>query len=127
MAMPPGFPTADKFPADQVKDQTDSWNFHRDPGQGGQNFGVDFIAHNDAAVVDFEINVISDHGTKGDPDIHLVMKSVGVLQMPVGVHVGHRLEPGDIFGPRATFKGEVRMKVVSPQAWVKKALEGIPL
>jgi hypothetical protein len=126
MPMPPGFPKSGDFPAGQVTEHTASWHYRRDPGQGGSNFGTDFLAPNDAVVVDYEIHVSSEHDTDGSANIRLVMKSTGVLQMPIGVHVGHRLEPGDIFGPGATYKGEVKMKIVSPQAWLTKVISGLP-
>lgn len=122
--MPPGFPRSSDFPADQVREYKISWRYHRDHNQGGANYGTDFIAPNDAVVVDFDVHITSDHNTKGDADIHLVMKSLNVVQMPVGVHVGHRLEP-ILFVAGATYQGEITMKMVSPQAWIAKALSNI--
>lgn len=124
--MPPGFPTADKFAPEKVKPHTAEWDFHRNPNSGGQNYGVDLLAPNESVVVGFTINIVSDHNTKGGPDIHIVTKPLGVVTVPSGVHVGHRLEPGGIGGPGARFKGNVAMQVVSVQDWLPVALGLVP-
>jgi hypothetical protein len=120
--MPPGFPTVDKFAPNKVKEHTADWDFHRSPNTGGQNYGVDLVTPNESAMVGFTVNVASDHNTKGSPDIHIKTTQLGVVTVPSGVHVGHRLEPGGIGGPGARFKGTVVMQVVSIQDWLPVAL-----
>lgn len=123
--MPPGFPTSSDFSPGQISEQTISWDYHRTDEQGGSNFGTDFWTQAEAVVVDYDIHIISDHGTEGNPNIHILRKLQGVVAVPRGVHVGHRLEPGSPpFGAHARFKGEITMKVVSFQDWIVKALGG---
>ena len=72
-------------------------------------------------VVGVEVNIESDHNTKGSPDFHIV-RPQGVVTVPVGFHSGHRLEPGNLVGAGATFKGNAVLKTVSLQEWLNKAL-----
>lgn len=41
------------------------------------------------------------------------------------MHVGHRLTPGGFGEPGASYKGEVRMKVVSISDWLNAALKKV--
>jgi len=121
--MPPDFPTSSDFSPNQMSEQTISWDYHRTDEQGGGNFGTDFWTHDEAVVVDYDVHIISEHGTKGGPNIHLLKTAMGVVNIPRGVHVGHRLEPGSPpFGAHARFKGEIKMRVVSLQDWLPKAI-----
>ena len=122
---PPGFPSAAAFTPAQLKEQKINWEFHRDPGSGGKDFGEDYLAPDDSIVVGFQISVVSENHTKGHGDLYLILQSQGVLQKPRGLHIGHRLEPDSIIGAGATFKGEATMQIVSFQDWLPKAIGGI--
>ena len=121
VSMPPDFPRATDFSSNDVTEHIVNWHFHRDHNQGGQNFGMDFHAPNQSAIVDFSIHVTSEHNTKGDAAIYLIMKAISVFHMPCGVHVGHRLEP-ELFTAGATFEGHVTMKIVSPEKWMQQVI-----
>lgn len=124
--MPPGFPTADKFAPGKVKQHVAEWSFHRGPNTGGQNYGVDLIAPNEAVVVGYDVQVIADHNTKGPAAIHITTRTLGVVTVPNGVHVGHRLTPGGLGGPGASYKGRIIMQIVSVQDWIPVALSQVP-
>ena len=121
-SFPPGFPKASDFPPDKVVENTISWSFDREPGSGGQDFGEDHFAPADSIVVGFSFNIISDINTKGHGDLRLILVPQGVLQLPRGLHVGHRLEPDGFGGAGAHFHGTAIMQAVSLQDWIPKAL-----
>ena len=122
---PEGFPKASDFPPGKVGQSTISWSFDREPGSGGHDFGDDHLASADQIVVGFSFNIISDIHTKGHGDLHMILRPQGVLQLPSGVHVGHRLEPGSIVGAGAHFKGEATLQTVSLQDWIPKAIGSV--
>ena len=121
--MPPEYPTSKDFDANKVHDHVGPWHFQRDPGQGGSNMSVNLLAPDGSAVVDFEVHVISEFRTKGQAVHVLIDDKMGMFNVPIGVGVGHRLTPGGLFGQGASYKGEVRMKVVSISDWLNVALK----
>lgn len=121
--MTPGYPTSEDFATDAISEYSADFGWHRDPGSGGQNYGVDLVAPDGSAVVDYEVHIKSDHNTKGSPAFYLAEKKVGPMNIPVGVHVGHRLTPGGFGGPGASFKGTVHMKIVSVPDWMVEFLK----
>lgn len=121
--MPPEYPTSADFDANKVHDHVAFWHFQRKPGQGGQNMSVNLQAPDGSAVVDFDVHVISEFNTKGQAVHVLIEDKMGLLNVPVAVGVGHRLTPGGLGGPGASYKGEVRMKVVSISDWLNVALK----
>ncbi|MEK3837359.1 MULTISPECIES: hypothetical protein [unclassified Paenibacillus] len=120
----PGFPDKSDFDQSKLHEATASWDFHRDPGTGGKNYGEDLKAPNGTVVVDFNTHIDADHNTKGGADIHAYIEDNGMYRIPRGVHVGHRLTPGSIGGPGASYKGEITMTVVSDADWWPVATEG---
>ena len=117
--MPPEYPTSDDFAPETIYTHVASWDFHRDPGSGGQNYGINLgLPEEGVCLVDYDINVVSDHNTKGTPVFNLVKKDVGPMNIPIGVQVGHRLTPGGHGGAGASFKGEIHMKFVSQADWM---------
>jgi hypothetical protein len=120
---PEGYPKPSDFPPDKVTQSTFSWAFHRDPGSGGADFGEDHLASADQIVVGFSFNILSDNNTKGHGDLYLILKTLGVFNLPRGLHVGHRLEPGTFTQAGANFSGNGTMQTVSVQDWIAKAVK----
>ena len=124
--MSPGFPTSNQFSIDRVKEYVVSWNFHRDHDTEGHYYGQDMKTSDDTALVGYITNIElehleSGHHTKGVPDIYMLKRDLGLFQIPIGVHVGQRLEP-ECFCAGASFKGNVVMKIVSLQDWLPVAV-----
>lgn len=121
--MPPGFPTAKQFNSSKVKEHVAEWEFRRKGGDGGQNYGVDLIAPNEAVLVGYNVHVEAEHHTKGEGAIYMTTKNLGVLTVPTGVHVGHRLTPDSMpWGAGAIYKGKITMQIVALQDWIPVAL-----
>jgi hypothetical protein len=126
--MPPDYPTSDDFAAASVRTHVARWEFHRGPGSGGKNFGENhYLPEKGLCLVDYDIEVTSDHRTKGSPVYALVKEDLGWINAPVGVGVGHRLTPQGPGGAGAAFTGYIHMKYVSLADWlivVAKKLNG---
>lgn len=125
MSSLPGFPDSADFDTSKLHEASARWEFKRDAGSGGQNYGQDFMVPEGTVLVDFEIHETSRRNTKDEPDIRPVFENRGPLRLPNGVHVGIRLEPDDFpGGAGAGFTGDIKMKVVTEIDWMNEALSG---
>jgi hypothetical protein len=82
-----------------------------------------FPADDGVCIVDYEIQVDSEYHTKGSPVYAIANKTVGPMNVPAGVGVGHRLTPGGITGAGAGFTGKITMKYVSQVDWMNAFLK----
>ncbi len=119
MSMPPDYPTSADFPAASIHTHVARWDFHREPGAGGKNFGENHnLPGTGVCLVDYDIEITSDYRTKGTPVFVVVKEELGPVNVPVGVGVGHRLTPQGPGQSGAGFTGNIHMKYVSLAEWL---------
>jgi hypothetical protein len=123
LPFPGGFPVKEDFPPDQVHEEVVSYDFAREAGSGGQDYGVDLWASNGSVVVGWDINEIKSKHTKGDRDLRLLYTNRGPLRLPTGAHNGIRLTPLDNpLDPlgNARYKGDITLWTVREPDWYAK-------
>jgi hypothetical protein len=116
--MPIGYPSRGDFPPERVSHIPDTerhWDRH--PGSGGRNYGENFAVPSGTMLVGWSVLEHSRFGMKGQPVQYVVMEQRGILNVPKGVHVGCRLEPGSLGGGGASYKYTVQMWVVTEADW----------
>lgn len=124
--MPAGYPSSDQFSDAQKRQQDTEWHWQRGPGTGGQNYGRDFKVPAGHFVVGYNVLEHSRIRSDGGPDIHLVYEQRGILNCPVGVHNGIRLEPQGIGGSGASYKFTIQTRYVTEADWYAVALRPAP-
>jgi hypothetical protein len=124
--MPVGYPRSHQFTDSQKRQQDTECHWQRGPGSGGQNYGRDFNVPAGHFVVGYEVVPHSLFGNDGDPVKYLDYDIRGMLNVPVGVHVGVRLEPGRIGGGGASYKFTVRIQYVTEADWYRVADRPLP-
>lgn len=117
MAMEGDFPKYTDFDENDITVYERNWDFQRDAGLSGENKGEDFLLPDGMALVDYEVHEGSRYNTKGDPDIRFVFDESGMLRMPIGLHNGIRLTPGEYTQGGASYTGKFIMRGVSESKW----------
>lgn len=121
LKVPSDFPDISDFKKSQLDTQEFAFEWKRDPGTGGQNYGKDWEVDKGRVIVGWEIQTISERHTKGNRDLHLNFSGRNDKRLPTGVHNGHRLTPGGIGGVGAAYKGIIKVWTVSERDWYRVA------
>jgi len=124
--MPVDYPRSHQFTDSQRRQQDTECHWQRDPGSGGQNYGRDFIVPAGHFVVGYDVIEHSMFGNKDAPVHYLVYERRGIFNVPVGVHVGIRLQPGGIGGGGASYKFTVPIQYVTEADWYAVADRRLP-
>lgn len=120
--MPVGYPSTEQFPTGRVSQQDTEWHWQRSPGSGGKNYGHDFAVPAGHFVVGFNVLEHSRIRADGNPDIRVMFTPRGILNVPVAVHNGIRLEPQGLGGSGASYKFTMQIRYVTEADWYAVAL-----
>jgi hypothetical protein len=118
--MPRCSPKKADFSEEHIRTKSLDWDYRRDPGKGGENYGDDYW------VPDPERNVIVEWDAKESScmscgsvrDVWIVERKKGRISYPAGVHVGVRIDTGgNPTGPGGSYQGILMMSYVPYGQW----------